>query len=360
MKILILANNDVGLYRFRRELIEKMQTEHEVVLSLPYGSLVDPLVENGCKFIDTPVDRRGINPVTDLKLLARYFKIIRQEKPELVVTYTIKPNIYGGLICRLLKKRYAVNITGLGTAFQKEGLLKKAVTWMYRIGLKKADTIFFENTGNESVFRENGIINGQNICVLNGAGVNLEYYSVMDYPKEEPVRFLFIGRVMREKGILELLEAMDRLHADGCNCELDVVGPYEEDLGEVVRRYGEQSHIRFCGYQEDVKPYIRQTHCFVLPSWHEGMANTNLECAASGRPVITSNIPGCMEAVEDGVSGFLCEKQNAEKLYETMKRFIGLTMAEKEKMGLMGRKRMEHLFDKNEIVKKTVDCLMRI
>ena len=145
MKILILANNDIGLYQFRRELIEELIKKNEVMIALPYGGLVEPLKKIGCRFINTPVDRRGINPLKDLKLLKKYVDLMKAEAPELVITYTIKPNIYGGMACRIKKVPYAVNITGLGTAFQKKGFLRKLVTVLYRAGIKRAKRVFFEN-----------------------------------------------------------------------------------------------------------------------------------------------------------------------------------------------------------------------
>ena len=159
---------------------------------------------------------------------------------------------------------------------------------------------------------------------------------------------------MREKGIDELFEAMRRLRADGIDCTLDVLGGYEEDYHTKIAQYEEAGWLRYHGYQKDVRPFIADCHCFVLPSWHEGMANTNLECAAMGRPVITSNIHGCMEAVEDGVTGFLCEKKNADDLYRVMKDFTLLTHQQRETMGLAGRRRMEELFDKKKVVEETI------
>ena len=322
MKILILTNYDVGLYQFRRELIGALLQEHSVLISLPYGELVEPLKEMGCNFLDTPVDRRGINPVTDLKLLMTYRKLLRKEKPELVITYTIKPNIYGGLACRMGKIPYAVNITGLGTAFQKQGFLRKLVTFLYKTALKKAKVVFFENDANRQLFVQEKIVPAEKSRLLSGAGVNLQHYAMAEYPQGEAVRFLFLGRVMKEKGIDELFEAMERLHQEGENCCLDVLGSYEEDYAPIIRGYEEQGWLRYHGYQTDVRPFIRNAHCFVLPSYHEGMANTNLECAAMGRPLITSDIPGCREAVVEGVSGLLCQSQNADSLYQTMKQFL--------------------------------------
>lgn len=357
MKILILANFDVGLYQFRRELIEALLKEHQVVLSLPDGDLVRPLEQMGCQFFDTPMDRRGINPVTDMKLFARYWKLLRQEKPDLVITYTIKPNIYGGIVCSLLRIPYAVNITGLGTAFQKDGLLKKLVTFLYRTALKRAKVVFFENSGNRQVFLDEGIVAEDKTCLLSGAGVNLERYAYTPYPEEKGTQFLFVGRVMKEKGIEELFAAMERLRSEGEDYCLDVLGGYEENYAETIRRYEEQGWLHYHGYVTDVRPYIEKAHCFVLPSYHEGMANTNLECAAMGRPLITSNIPGCKEAVLDGVSGLLCEPQDADSLYEAMKHFLSLSSETRTQMGKAGRKHMEDVFDKKKVVEETMNAI---
>ena len=228
---------------------------------------------------------------------------------------------------------------------------------MYKVGCKKAKVVFFENTDNCKLFIDEKIVNAPRTCLLNGAGVDLDYFQMMDYPDGSETRFLFIGRVMKEKGIDELFSAMKQLVAEGYNCSLDVVGPYEDDYKHIIEQYQREGWLRYHGFQKDVRPYIAKCHCSVLPSWHEGMANTNLESAASGRPVITSNIHGCMEAVEDGVSGFLCEKQNAEDLYQVMKRFIELPYEERKNMGLAGRKRMEKKFDKGKVVEETMKGL---
>lgn len=237
MKVMILANNDVGLYQFRKELIEELLKEHEVVISLPYGDFVKTLEDIGCKFIDTPVDRRGINPIKDLKLFFTYLKILRRVKPDLVITYTIKPNVYGGFACRLLKIPYAVNITGLGTAFENGGMLKKIVTVMNKVGCKKAKVVFFENEGNRQIFIKEKIVKESQTHRLNGAGVNLEKYQVAPYPGGEKIKFLFMGRIMAEKGIDELFEAMQHLVPDGISCELHLLGIYEENYQEKIDDY---------------------------------------------------------------------------------------------------------------------------
>ncbi len=357
-KILVLANNSDGLFGFRKELLSTLTAENKVTVSVPDNGFYEELQALGCDVTETPIDRRGINPVTDFGLFRRYFKMLKEVRPELVITYTIKPNIYGGLACRLKKIPYAANITGLGTAFQKQGLLRKLVIALYKVALRRAKVVFFENSANRQVFVDENIIPMEKACLLNGAGVNLERYYLAPYPETEPVRFLFVGRVMKEKGVGELFAAMDRLYGEGETCCLDVLGGYEEHYEDTIRKYEEKGWLHYHGYQKDVRPFVEKAHCFVLPSYHEGMANTNLECAAMGRPLITSDIPGCREAVIEGESGMLCKPQNADSLYTAMKHFLTLPTSRRAQMGIAGRRHMEEVFDKRKVVEMTVKNLL--
>lgn len=359
MRILILANHDDGLYLFRRDLIQELiKRDSEVFISVPGGNRIPFFKQIGCTFIDTPVDRRGINPKTDFSLFLNYRKMMKEVNPDLVITYTIKPNIYGGIASRLAKKQYAVNITGLGTAFEKAGLIRAVVVNLYKYALKKAKVVFFENSGDRDELLSFGCCNKEKTVVLNGAGVNTETYAYQPYPHNDIVKFLFVGRVMKEKGIDELFEAMKRLVSEGEKCFLDVVGPFEEDYKDKLEQYEKAGWLKYHGYQENVIPFIAACDCFVLPSYHEGMANTNLECASSGRPIITSNIPGCKEAVVEG-SGFLCEPKNADSLYNVMKKMIEMSKDERENMGQGGRKHMEDVFEKKKVVDRTMQALMK-
>lgn len=360
MKIAMIANSSSGLYEFRRDLILRMIDEgNEVIALTPCEERTEQLKETGIKLIDIPVDRRGMNPVHDLSLFNTYKKLIKAEKPDLVATYTIKPNIYGGAVCRLKKIPYAVNITGLGTAFQRDGFLRKMVTAMYKFALKKAKVVFFENAANMQLFIDEKIIRREQAKLLNGAGVNLDRYNVLPYPEENgETRFLFMGRVMAEKGVNELFEALRMLKKDGFNCTLDMLGGFDENYEQKIKEAESEGWLKYHGYQSDVRPFIENCHCFVLPSYHEGMANTNLECASSGRPVITSNIPGCKEAVIEGVSGLLCEPKNGESLYAAMKQMAEMSVAERRSMGLAGRKHMEDVFDKKKVVEETMKHLV--
>ena len=356
----MIINSSNGLYNFRRDLIiQLIKDGHEVVAFTPFIGRENQLAKIGVRLVETTIDRRGLNPIKDISLIRLYKRLLKEERPDIVMTYTIKPNVYGGICCQALHIPYAGNITGLGTAFESKGILKTIAILLNRIALKNAKCVFFENASNRKLFIDYGVVKEKQTVLLNGAGVNLDHFSLLPYPEKPfPVRFLFMGRVMREKGINELFAAISRLIAEGFDCKLDVLGLMEESYEHIIRQYEEDGWLYYHGVQEDVRPFIKTAHCFVLPSYHEGMANTNLESAASGRPIITSNIPGCKEAVIDGTSGILCEPQNEDDLYEKLKTFINMSMAEKKEMGIQGRKLMESRFDKKEVVSKTITNLL--
>lgn len=358
-RILVLANNDVGLYRFRKDLLAALLgAGHEVYISLPDGGFVSELVQLGCRFIDTPIERRGMNPIHDSKLFHQYRAILKEVKPDLVLTYTIKPNIYGGLACRMAHIPYAVNITGLGSAIENGGWLKKFVLALYKPALKGARVIFFENTGNRDTLAATGVVPRGRDAVLNGAGVNLDDYPYQPYPQEGTVRFLFVGRVMHEKGVDELFTAAKRMKQEyGDGVEFHIVGSFEEGYKPLMDELEKAGVVKYHGYQSDMKRFYAMASCVVLPSYHEGMSNVLLEAAASGRPLITSDIPGCREAVEDGNSGYLCPAKDANALYGAMQRVMELSVEQRSEMGCRGRERMEQQFSKTAVVTETIKYL---
>ena len=355
--ILILANNSGGLYRFRKELMQElMNNGYEVYASTPFDDNVEDLKNLNIHLIETNINRRGMNPIKDFSLLIKYFKIIKEVDPHMIITYTIKPNLYGSLAAMLLNKKYAINITGLGTAFQNEGLLKKMVTIWYRFVCKKVNVIFFENKGNCEVFLKNKIVRKEKCVVLHGAGVNLEDFPFSEYPSDnQKIHFLFIGRIMKEKGVDELFEAIQRLNKENENVVLDILGNYEDNYKDIVNDLINKGIVNYYGYQDNVQKYIKQCHCFVLPSYHEGMANTLLECASMGRPLITSNIHGCKEAIHD--NGYLCNVKDADDLYIKLQEFIKLKYETKKQLAFNSRKHIEEVFDKKKVVKETMKGL---
>lgn len=355
-KILIITNHSYMLYRFRKELIQKLLEDSEVVISTPFVGHETDLKELGANCIKTEVDRRSINPFTDLKLLHTYKTILKQEQPDLVITYSIKPNIYAGYLCGKMKIPFCANVQGLGTAFQKT-LLSNLVTVMYRTAFRKVETVFFENQENAQAFVRRRILPAKKEVVLSGAGINLEEYRYRQYPDNEKVHFLYLGRIMKEKGMDELFGAVEQLRKNGCEFVLDLVGFFEDEYKKQVEQLQSEGVVRFYGFQENPKPYYAQTDCVVLPSYHEGMSNVLLEAAASGRAIITTDIPGCREAVDNGKSGMLCKVKSTDSLYKAMKRFTELSREKRELLGKAGREKMEREFDKKKVVEETVKAL---
>lgn len=357
-KILIATNHAYMLWQFRRELIAELGKKHEVVLSLPFDEEQHekPFKEMGIKCIDTPIERRGINPFTDFKLMKHYKKIFQEERPDLVITYSIKPNVYAGLVCGRMGIPFCANVQGLGTAFQKVGLAQ-FVTLLYKLAFRKVCTVFFENEANAEEFQKRNIIPVEKQKILHGAGINLERYPYQPYPKNDKIHFLYLGRIMQEKGIDELFASVRSLHAERQDFVLDIVGFYEDDYKEQVESLVREGIAVFHGFQENPVPYYAAADCIVLPSYHEGMSNVLLEAAAVGRPLITSDIPGCREAVDPGVTGILVKVKDTESLREAMETFLNKTYFDRALMGEAGRRRMEQIFDKTQVVKDTIQTL---
>lgn len=358
-KILMITNHSYMLYRFRLELIQKLMKTHEVVLSMPFVGHEDDFKALGIRCIETNVDRRGINPRTDLKLFSTYQKLLKDEQPDMVITYSIKPNIYGGIACSMAGIPYCANVQGLGTAFQRKGLAQ-FVTILYKLALRKAKTVFFENEANAAEFRKRKIISAEKETILPGAGINLDAYPYTPNPENDAVHFLYLGRIMKEKGMDELFAAMRRLHKKyGNKVVLDLVGFYDDEYyKEQVDHLAADGIAVFHGFQTDPLPYYAAADCVILPSYHEGMSNVLLEAAAVGRPIITSDIPGCREAVEDGKTGLLCKAKDTDSLYVQMSRIADTTFAERQAMGRAAHEKIVREFDKQRVVAATLAAVL--
>lgn len=355
--ILILTNSSGGLYDFRNELLVGLLEKHRVIISLPDDTKVKELEEEGCEIITTPINRRGVNPREDGKLFLTYRKLLKQIKPDLVITYTIKPNIYGGFACRLLRIPYIATITGLGGAFDRKGLFLRMIIVMYRMGLRKAECIFFHNTENRDIF-EGYRISGRKAQLVNGSGVNLERHVFEAYPEEGKTVFLFVGRVMKERGILEFLEAAVRLHRE--DAEFAVLGYCDEDYQDLLNEYEEKGIISQWGFHTEVHPFLKRACAIVVASFHEGMSNALIEAAATGRPVIASDISGCREAFEEGVTGFGFTPGSADDLIGAMEKFLALSKKEQAAMGKAAREKMEREFDRKVVIGEYLSEVDRI
>lgn len=358
-KILIITNHSYMFWQFRKELVEELQKHFEIAISTPLVGHEEDLAAIGCKIIPTDVQRRSVNPMTDLRLFCTYMNMLRKEQPDMVITYSIKPNVYAGCACQILKIPYCINVQGLGTAFQKKKMAY-LVSLLYKIACRKAKTVFFENEENALLFRSKKITFAEQQTMLAGAGVNLQHYEYVALKKSETVHFLYLGRIMKEKGMDELFQAIRELHAEyGSRVVLDLVGFFEDSYKDEVEQLISEGIVNFYGFQEDPRPFYEKADCIVLPSYHEGMSNVLLEAAACGRMLVTSDISGCREAVEPGKTGLLCEVKDAGSLFDAMKQVINLTPEEREAAGKLGRKKMEREFDRKKVVDLTVSQIMK-
>lgn len=360
VKILILTNSDVGLYNFRKELIEKLVSENEVFISLPFGEYTSKLSELNCRLIDTPISRRGTNFIADFKLLMRYKKIFKEIKPDIILTYTIKPNVYGGIISTITKTPYITNVTGMGSSIENESLIKKITLKLYKLALKKSSCVFFQNNANQHFFQEHKIIKNK-VRLIPGSGVNLEEHQYEKYPIDDKIiRFLYIGRIMKDKGIEELLEAAKVIKNNYDNVQFELIGSMEEEYSRKIESLEKQNIIKYYGRQKDVHSFIKKSHATILPSYHEGLSNVLLESASSGRPVLASNVPGCLETFDEGVTGYGFEVRNVESLVAAISKFIDIPYIQKEEMGYKGRLKVEKEFNRELVVNAYLDEIDRV
>lgn len=351
-KVLIISNGSGGLYGFRQELIEKLTKGFNVTIMAADTGRVDEFQRMGCTFLRTEFDRHGTDPVKELKLLLMYKKKIRELRPDIVLTYTIKPNVYAGMACASLEVPYVVNITGLGTAVENEGLLQKVTLFLYRLGLRKAQKVFFQNSENQAFMLEHKVVRGA-YDLLPGSGVNLEKYHVLDYPKGETVDFVFISRIMQEKGINQYLEAAKNIRKKYPQTRFHVCGGCEQAYARVLAELHDNGTIIYHGRTDDIVGMHAISQCTIHPTYYpEGMSNVLLESCACGRPIITTNRPGCREIIDDGVNGFVVNQKDSADLIEKIEKFLSLSFEERKQMGLAGRKKVEKEFDRNIVIQK--------
>ena len=367
MKILILTNYANGLYLFRKELLlGLMEDGYEISISIPPDENVDKLRRLNLKgkspeIIETPFERRGNNPIQDFGLFRTYLRLLKQQNPNMVFTYTIKPNLYGGLACRIKRVPYICNVTGLGTAIENEGLLSKILLLFYRISMKKARRVFFQNRKNLDFMNQHGIA-VTNCKLLPGSGINLKEHPFEDYPSEEQgICFLAVIRIMKDKGIEEYLEAARIMKARHEQTEFYLVGEYEEETRSIyepqIKELQDKNIIKYLGHIDYVKDIMAKSHIIVHPSYHEGLSNVLLEAAACGRPVLASNINGCIETFVEGESGFSFDIKSTKALVETMEKILALPASRRKLMGVTGRAWVEKNFDRKIVIEEYKDEL---
>lgn len=361
MKILILTNNAGGLYSFRKELLIALKEQgDQVYVSVPDEDGYHDVESLVYRIAPISLNRRGMNPIEDLKLICDYKILIKTVKPDCVLTYTIKPNIYGAIVAQLYKIPYLVNVTGLGTALEKDNIMRKVLIRLYKASINKARCVFYQNNYNQRMLEQFGAFNS-NTVLLPGSGVNLSSNNIEPYPLNSSIiKFLFVARVMTDKGINEFIEASRILKKKYDNFEFHVVGMCEDGYGNKIKAWDKEQLIIYHGPQRDMHKCYKYCHCLVHPSYHEGLSNVCLEAAATGRPILASNIPGCKETFIDGVTGISFEPRNVDSLVRAIEKFMALNNDERALMGKMGREKIEKEFDRKIVVKAYIEQIEKI
>lgn len=354
--VALLTNHDDDVYCFRKELIEGMISDgYEVLVSCPYGKKLDLMKDLDFRFDDVNIDRRGTNVIADLKLFFHYRRMMKKYKPDVVLGYTAKPNVYGSIAAASLHIPYINNVTGLGSVLSKGKIMKNFVLTLLKVAFRKSSCIFFQNEENMKLAIQHGMVHGD-YKLIPGSGVNTERFPLQPYPDDsDKIIFNYIGRILRDKGVDDYIEAAKRIKKKYQNTEFNIIGfieptesHYEEDLKKLQKEY----IVIYHGSQKDVKPFIARSHATIHPSiYGEGMSNVLLESASSGRPLITTDNSGCREVINDGKTGFIYHGGNVDELVRMIEKFLDIDNGARKSMGESGREKVKNEFSRDIVVK---------
>lgn len=354
MHIMMLANDTVFTYNLRREVLQSfIKAGHTVTLVAQKLAFCEELTAMGITVVDVQTQRRGTNPLKDIGLMKQYWRILKEHQPDVVFSNNIKPNVYGGIACKKQKIPYIANITGLGTAVENPGMMQKLTTRLYKWGVSGARCVFFQNTHNEEFFRTRNMLSKRSKTrLLPGSGVNLESHPLLPYPKSDKTHFLFVARVLKEKGIDQYLAAAKALCSEREDVVFHICGGCDDPAYETILQTAQaEGIVHYHGQQKDMLPFFEQAACVVHPSYYpEGMSNVLLEAAASGRPIIAADRSGCREPVEQGKTGYIVPIKDEQAVIDAIRQFLKLDWETRRAMGLAGRKKMEREFDRRLVV----------
>ena len=360
MHVLLTVNSAFNLVNFRAGLIRALVADgHRVTTLAPEDAHSPRLADLGARALPLEMDCKGISPARDAGLALRLRRVFRRERPDIVLSFTIKNNIYGALAARSLGIPFIPNVSGLGTAFLSGGAMERLVTGLYRTAFRALPVVFFQNTDDRDLFVAKHIVEPGQARLLPGSGVDIGRFRPTPLPsasREGPV-FLFIGRLLRDKGVLELVEAARRLRAAHPSARVQLLGAVGAENrtaidAETVRGWVAEGAVEHLGTTEDVRPVIAGADSVVLPSYREGTPRTLLEAAAMARPLVATDVPGCRHVVEDGVNGYLCAVRDAASLTAAMQRIVAMTPDERVRMGTAGRDRIEQDYSEQTVI----DC----
>jgi len=392
LNIGVVANTAFNLYNFRLELIKALMAEgHHVIAIAPKDNYVELLKENNIEFIEIKnLARKGTNPYNDMKLVNEFRKVYKQHKLDVVLQYTIKPNIYGTFAAKLSNIKTICTVTGLGYTFLNESLASKVAHRLYRLAFSYADKVLFQNTDDVETFVTNKLVDRNKTLIVPGSGIDTERFSP-DFcaekkeeerhcerseaistnnedgfvPRHHIVKFLMIGRLLKDKGVYEYVEAAKKILAKNKNVEFHLLGEIDNQNPSAIKTkeledWMIEGTIIYHEHTKDTRPFICKADCVVLPSYREGMPRVILEGMAMAKPCITTDAPGCKDSVIDGESGFICKTADASSLQEKMEYFLSLPETYKKQVSISARKRAEYIFSKNNINSIYLELLRKL
>ncbi len=366
-KIIISLNTSWNIYNFRLNLARALKENgYEIVLVAPYDEYSDRLSEE-FEYHDIYMNNKGTNPKEDVKTTIEFYKLYKKIRPDVVLHYTIKPNIYGTIACNLLGIKTINNIAGLGTLFIKQNFVTKIAKWMYKYSQSKADKIFFQNRDDFDMFTAEKLVDKNKCDILPGSGVDTNKFLPVEYKKEDEVfRFLLVARMLWDKGIGEYIEASKIIKNKYKNVEFQMLGFLDVNNDsavskEQIKEWVDAGYVNYLGVSDNVKEEIAKVDCVVLASFYrEGTPRILLESASMAKPIITTDNVGCRDVVDDGVNGYLCEVRNAEDLADKMEMMLGLSETERVEMGKKGREKMILEFDESIVIGKYLEVIKEI
>jgi glycosyltransferase involved in cell wall biosynthesis len=358
MKVAVVLNTSWNIYNFRKGLVQSfLDKGMEVYTIAPVDKYTVKLTEMGCRHVPVRMDSRGANPVKDLLLVFELHSIYKRIRPDVVLHFTIKPNIYGTIAASLLRIPVINNVCGLGTMFLKDNLVSRIAILLYRISFRFPKKIFFQNEDDRDLFLKRRIVRGENVDLVPGSGIDINEFFPDKAPKNDRFTFLLISRLIYDKGVVEYVDAIRKLREQGIDADFQLLGAIDEKHkrgipSKIVHDWIESKAVDYLGTTDNVKQLVRQSDCVVLPSYREGTPKTLLEAASMGIPIVATNVPGCRNVVEDGYNGYLCKMKNAEDLAAKMLNIFQLDPDKRAEMGVNSRKKVEQQFDVQHVIDK--------
>ena len=367
MKIAVVLNTSWNIYNFRKGLINALMDKgNQVIAIAPKDNYTHKLIEMGCTHVPVKMDSRGANPIKDFLLILELYWIYKKIKPDVILHYTIKPNIYGTIAASLLGIPVVNNVCGLGTIFLNEGLVSKFAISLYRIAFKFPKKIFFQNTDDKKLFVERKLVSGKISDVLPGSGINFnDFIPEKKQTNNKRFTFLLISRLIYDKGILEYIDAIEQLKNEGIDARFQLLGPIDEKHkrgipSRMIQQWVEKNQVEYLGRTEDVKSFIEKADCIVLPSYREGTPKTLLEAASLAKPIVATDVPGCNNVVKDGKNGYLCKLKDSADLAHKMKLMFSLESQSRSKMGQFGLEYVRQNFSENIVINKYISTIDQI